>query len=56
MKRLAIVSVLALLTAGLLIHPRSTPQQPAGAAPIPERAEWRNSSTKHWRAIILRKE
>lgn len=54
MKSLALVSVVVILLAGLFVHPSGASKAPAKADP--ERAEWRNTQTKHWRGIILRKD
>jgi len=56
MKRLAIVSVLSLLAAGLLFPPRTAPKAPARTVSSMERAEWHEGATKHWKAIVLRKD
>jgi hypothetical protein len=54
MKSLVFVSVVIILLAGLFVHPTAAPRAPAKSAP--ERAEWRDAQTKHWRGIILRKD
>jgi hypothetical protein len=56
MKRLAIVSVLSLLAAGLIFPPKAAPKAPARSVTSHERAEWHEGAPKHWKAIVLRKD